>query len=269
MAPNAARSAALVVDGVLWLGALVLTYVLVALPSGIVAWGGDGRLVAVALLVVLAGTAVAGSVWWWAVWRRRPGTPTSGMALLGLRRIRIAGRSRMVRVADIPGALRPSRVWPAVKIAGALALVALLVGSVAQGSRSAVAQDQAAALRDAALSVSVVTEAYRVVITDGPPDQAAGLFHPSARPVLDDLVGRRRDGLVDAYTVRDVGADPSGRTSSDLSATGGRVRLPVVVCEYRADQESGCYQYLIVCDVTADHSGGSTGAWWIESARKV
>ena len=70
--------------------------------------------------------------------------------------------------------------------------------------------------------------------------------------------------------MREVGADPSGRTAAGLSAAGGgRTSVPVVLCEYEGTQENGCYRYQVVGEVTIDRARGATGTWMIESATKV
>ncbi len=77
-------------------------------------------------------------------------------------------------------------------------------------------------------------------------------------------------GLVDSYALREVGADPSGRTVAGLSAAGGgRTSVPVVVCEYDGTQETGCNRYQVVGEVTTDLAGGATGTWLIGSVTKV
>lgn len=269
-APVGTRLGALAVDVVLWIAALVFVYAVGGVTRGNAAYLGASSLVSRAGVGLLAVAAAAGSIWWWASWRRGAGTPTSGLALFGLRRIRVAGETRVVRTADIPGAVRSRRGWPVVKLVASLGLVALLLSSLAQGSRAAVQGDQDAVLADITTSVSLVTEAYRTVVTDGGEDRAAGLFGPSAASGLTDLLGRRDAGLVDAYTVRELGPDTQGRTFSDLTgAEGGRLSIPVTVCEHAGDRETGCYRYHVASVVTVDGRGGATGDWWIESVRRV
>lgn len=269
-APRGARLGALAVDVVLWAGALVFAYSAAAVTGANAAYAGfDGAGArAAAGLFILA--AAGGSVWWWASWRRGPGTPTSGLALFRLRRIRVGGETRVVRTADIPGAIRPRRGWPAVKLVLAAGLLALLLASLGQSSRAAVQGDQDSVLADTTTSVSLVTEAYRAALTGDPAARADGLFAPSAGAAFADLLGRRGSGLVDAYTVREIGPDTQGRTFSDLARSdGGRLDIPVTVCEHAGDRETGCFRYHVECVVTADGLGGATGDWWIASVRRV
>lgn len=269
--PAKLRTLATIIDVVLLLAALILAWSFLAVPVGATFMAvGAGRLVSVVLAVVVVAAAVGVSVWWLRTARHKPGVTTSGMAVLGLRRIKVGDTTRLVRTRDIAGAVAPSRSIAAIKIALAALLVVAFAVSLGAGARDATDRDVETTMSAASTAATVVTEMYRGVLTGKPDDYIAGAFGPEATDAKDDIVARRARGELGSYAVLDIGATDYRTTTEDLMGHGGDLIFTVTVIEYdNTDTAATNYRYTVRLSMESLGDGGASGQWFIDSVERL
>jgi len=228
-APAWMRAAALLVD------ATVSAFVLLLLMAVATRPGAD-RAAAWATLVVW--TAIAATLgllaWWWAVYRRRPLVGTTGLDLLGLRRVRAGSTPMLVRAADIPDLRRPGRVRPAIGL-----LVAVLFVSAGVASLQDVAHERAvlaveSATDHSSVAVFLVSDLYSQVLNGDLvlPTDDDSFITSEVTPYVTHLVAEHAAGRLIAYTIGDV------RITGYAGAEDGPVDVMVGVLELR-DRDRG------------------------------
>jgi len=267
--PAKLQTLAVVIDVVLLIAALLLAWAVLAIPLGVTFMTvGVGRLGSVALAVFLLAAAVGASIWWLRSARRKPGLTTSGMAVLGLRRIRVGDTTRLVRTRDIAGAVNPSRAMPAVKIVLAGLMLVAFAFSLSEGARSAGDQSVVTAVSEASTGAAIVSELYRAVLTGAPAEQLVGTFSSEAQGARDDLLERRARGELESYAIFNIGLTDYRTSSFDIMNDGGDLVVVVDVIEYDASEHSANYQYVV--KLTMERvDGGATGQWFIESVERT
>jgi uncharacterized membrane protein len=267
--PAKLETLAMVIDVVLLLAVLLLVWAFLAVPLGVtfmtLSVGSLPTFVFVGLLVAVA---VIGSVWWLRSVRQRPGVTTSGMAVLGLRRIRVGDTTRLVRTRDIAGAVNPSRVPSALKIVFALLMLVAFAFSLSEGTRSAADQSVVTAVSEASTGAAIVSEVYRAVLTGAPEEEMADTFASEAQGAMSALLERHARGELASYAIFNIGVPEYSTNSFDPTNNSGDLVVVVDVIEYDARDSSANYQYIV--RLTMEQvDGGAAGQWFIESVENV
>lgn len=202
-APTGLRLLAGLLDVAVWLFAVLAVYMVVGVGAPLFAQVTNLHALLAIGVFVAFGVVLGLSLWWWAAGRGLVRRATVGMRLLGLRRVRIGGRAITVRLADIPGASRPSRVLPALTLGFALLVVVPALFSAYWGYRENKQMEAVGVVSDVSSAASVVGELYRQVEGGASPGALSdSLFlAPGARPGVTALIDRHAKGQVDGYTV--------------------------------------------------------------------
>jgi uncharacterized membrane protein len=267
-APVLSRLLALAADAALWLATLAIMSVFLAVPIASYDHAGEPDLPIVMLAWAALAAVVLGSAWWWVARWREPGHATMGMRLLGLRRIRLGSATRVVHQRDVPGSPRLRRLWPLIVTALAVLLLVPIVTSPAFDARSQTQAKIREALGDSATAQNLVTELYRSVSGGAALDELDGMYAPSARAALADLVERRTVGLVASYNVGEVDFGDWDTRLAMWPEPAQTIVVLVTVWEHGKDpaSEPALYRWRVVCEMKP--AGGSTysGEWLIWSA---
>ena len=261
----ARRFGAAAVDGAVWLVKLQILLALASIP--VYRYGSPSQALVVAFWVCAAVLAV-GMVWRLIVLWRRPGYATTGMELLGVRRIRVGNTTRIVRERDVPGGARAGRVWPAIVT---LVAVYLLVGagvSVAQNTGHDAVSQSATAITGASHAASAVSTAYQQALAGVPVSDAPDNFAPGAVPAYAALLRRHAAGTLLGYTIDSIELDHVYDTGGLPKS--GDLSLFVTVGEYakRVDT-SDQYRYHVTITWTPQGDGVSQGTTLIQSVEHV
>jgi uncharacterized membrane protein len=199
--------------------------------------------------------------------RRQSGGETFGMQLFGLKYVRVGADGRIVRVRDIPGARREWRAGTIiVTVFAVLALYSMGQWFVKWPSQNA-ASAAHRAVNMAGESVSVVSEAYRSVLS-GNPDESEGSFSSSGESARRALVARRSSGKLVSYTVSQVELD---RSYDGGIPDEGPTSYYVNVWEYgRQGAESGVtYRYHVVTTWKPSGPNISEGRTVVDSVERT
>jgi hypothetical protein len=269
--PGWMRWAAVAIDAARW---LVLLCLLLFVPFGVAAYAGG--LVMAASWAYVAVVA-AGTVWWWGWRRRRRGYVTAGMSIMGLRRVRVAGATRVVRSADVgeprrgKGELIGSIAWAA--------LIALVVGVFAYGAIGSVVGNSAAnhqqEIQDVAQDVldaeRAVDNVYGAALKG---DSASDWFASQAASAGSDLLARAASGAFDGYDIDRVQLPdykPMPFDSDELARYS--VVVVIDVTETRNNIGLLTYEYRVVKHITDLQVSGPGMAfswtWRIEQVIRV
>jgi len=201
-APTWMRAAALLVDATVCVFVLLLLTLVATRP------GADR---AETWVMVLVWTAIAVTLgllaWWWATYRRRPLVGSTGLDLLGLRRVRAGSKSMLVRAVDIPDLRRPGWLRPAISL-----LVAVLFVSAAAASLQNVASERAvlafeSATTHSSLAIALVSDLYSQVLNGDlvlSSDDDDSFITSQVTPYVTGLVAEHAAGRLIAYTITDV-----------------------------------------------------------------
>ena len=272
-APEGRQRIALLVDVFLWVAGVLAAYLaLLLLGVRMVDFitarqTGDFDLVAFlqALNIavdVLALAAAAALGWWLLRARRRPGAHSPGMRLLGLRRIRFAQETRVVRLRQVPGM---KRSWPVAASVAVILGVAVLVawGWIgAQGNRNRDEGIAITAVQDSASAVRTVSNLYQRVTRDMPAVATPDTYLLTAKDAMAALSARRAKGAVAAYAIQMTElSDAAARVG--LPAPGQTLDAVVTVNEYGSISETIHTQWayhLRYGEVT--NADGSSGWSW-------
>lgn len=266
-APRGVRLLAMVIDIAVWL--LVVSAVNAALQIALtVKVITDRHMLAAIGFYAVQAVVLSLSFFWWAWARGVPGRSTIGMRLIGLRRARIAQKVITVRLADIPGAPRPSRLLPALIAGFALLAIVPALSSVYGDLKVGQQDDEAFAVSDVSTAASAVGELYRRVENGVSLNDVSSDLAPSARPGVSALIGRRSAGQLDNYVVERLEVV---RYSPDLAVPipgfappAGAVVSEIVVrahvSEYAKNSAEG-RPYVVQVRERMTSDGGSGGAF--------
>lgn len=269
-APAWMRWTAVGIDVGSWL--VLLCFLLV--PFGVLSSvGGVATAAAWAYVAVVA----AGTVWWWGWKRRRRGYTTAGMSIMGLRRVRVAGTTRLLQAADL-GEPRRGQGELAGSIAWAVVIL-LVVAAIAYGAIAGAAQNSAAnrqnevqnVARDVLDAERAIDQVYGAALKG---ESAPDWFAPQAASAGAELVARHAAGGFDAYSVDsiDLPAYKPMPLDSDELAHYTQVAL-VDVTEIRNDTGLATYEFRVVKRITDLQVSGNamafSGTWRIEKVTRL
>ncbi len=269
-APAWKRTAALAIDIAFGLaGLFLLVYLAMYFPR----YSGELVFRPTAARYALAGVAAAVWVAWWFWQRRRSGHLTTGVSIMGLRRIRVGPANRMVRARDIPGVARGVLGRIISTIAAVLVLVVLacfahsfFLQREGFGMRDHMVQEEAVAqyTSDAAVLVSHI---YQMVLVGEQPASIQGLFAPAAGDAARALLARHAQGKMDSYEIDSV--SPSAWPSSPVWKTNTPCRVVMLVSalEYaRGSNAPVRCRYQVVYSTGSEGEAAEwDGCWHIES----
>lgn len=262
------RLLALLVDVALWAAGLAIVLV----PVLGFAWvASTPSATAIALTWAALALAVVGSAWWRIRRWRAPGRPTMGMRLLGVRRIRVGGTSRIVLERDVPGSAGRRRVWPLVLTALAVFVLASIVSSAAVSLRSQMESRIRNAVSDASTGQSMIEGLYGSVLAGAKTSDLQGSYAPSTEGAISDLVQRQAAGKIESYNVSGVELGDYDHRLGDWTATSYTIVVFVPVQENGKDPYAvgPTYRWKVVCQMVDEGNGVSGGEWLIESADLV
>lgn len=258
------------VDVLLWLAGVVAIYVTLGQLSLRIALaaGPSIEFFAVASYVVIAVTlAAAVALGYWLIRvRRAPGTHALGMRLLGLRRIRSAQQTRVVRVRQVPGLRRPSLLGSSAAVVLGLAVILGFGWMWAQGSQVRSEGSVVTAVEEASGAVRAVSGLYQRAVRDMDVEGTRDTYAPSAKQGVAALAARQRAGGVAAYSVEMIGlTDATPRVG--LPAPGHALGAVVTVDEYGAISETihTAWQYRLRYSEVTNADGSSGWGWRITS----
>lgn len=266
--PTWLRLLALLTDVALWAAGLAIVLV----PGFGFAWvASTPSATAIAVAWAALALAVAGSAWWRIRRWREPGRPTMGMRLLGVRRIRLGGTSRIVLERDVPGSPGRRRVWPLVVTALAVFVLASVVSSTALSLRAQMESRIRNAVSDASTGQSMIEELYGSVLSGAKAADLQGPYAPSAEGAISQLVQRHAAGKVESYNVTGVELGDYDQRLGDWAAASYTIVVFVPVQENGKDPgvEGPTYRWKVVCRMVDEGNGVSGGEWLIESADLV
>lgn len=198
-APGYAKAMALVFDIAMWLvGVLFLLF------FAYIDVGEKPNITVIIIAWTLVTALAAASVWWWTKGRRRPGRRTAGLDIMGLRRISIGGATRIVRIADIPGAKKVSNLGQTIGVALAILLLLSFVNSMPRQNKQMVATWVESAVQESSTGTQIVSSLYRDVTIGVKPGELTGASTSQARSAIKDLVSRRASGKLESYEIGKV-----------------------------------------------------------------
>ena len=273
-APGWMRWTALALDIAVW---VVLLGLLLVVPLGValfVGWAGE----VVAWVYVAAVVGVA--VWWWGWRRRRRGCSSAGMNVLGIRRVRVAGVTKLVRASDLgepkrsKGELAGSIIWAAFLLA-VLAFAGLeWFATSVQNSASHHQQEIQNVADDTLQAENVLQNAYMAALRG---ENASDWFAPQAVKAGTDLLARHTAGLFNEYHVDTVQWADYKPLPEGADLKGYVLTAVVQVSESRDGTDFVLYEYTVVeriTDVQFSRHGANTttsysGKWQVESVKLV
>jgi uncharacterized membrane protein len=250
-APTWMQVAAHLIDVAVWLAVTFLLSPIASLFAGLVLRPLSEARASVAhtpvTLVVLAFLAVAVGWFFWIRKRNRKDFQTTGMTVMGLRRVQVGPDRRTVRRRDIPG-LPKYRLSRAGAVYTAL-VVLVFLGAGIYSLASSRSQDQATntqqAVQDATLysttAASQVSDVYRMVMLgDSTKDIEAG-YHFADEKILTDLESRKAAGSLASYQ---MGVVELSQPDQLLGLDSPPAELDIVVHVY--EYPSGEYDYHVM-----------------------
>ncbi len=272
-APGWMRWAAVIMDATRW---LLLLWVLISAVLLFPFDGGRSTLV-FALAWAWVAAVLALTVWWWVRKRRQRGHITTGMNIMGLRRVRVGGNTRLVLATDLGESRRGKGELVA---AGLWALMLLLVlGVFAFGlvnwARSNAETNRQQNVQQAARDVLDAERAVTGVYTAALEGTLAGdSFSPEAVSGAAELVARHASGAFDSYDIVDVQLPGYKPMPSDDSLAGYTVEALVDVVEFHRDGGvQATYEYRVVKHITDlrtdENTVGFSWRWLIESVGRT
>jgi hypothetical protein len=257
---------ALAADIAIWSVVAILVYMFLVAPAALFMFVGSPSLPVVVPAWTAALLAIAASVWWWAKTRHKPGYTTTGMHLLGLRRIRVGQTSRVVRERDVPGSTRRKKLLPLLGAATAVMVLTLFVysvfSSIADNNRSQAQSGIQSAVGDSSTGVSMVSDAYRQVL--------AGSYSPTAHDAMAGLVQRRASGKIETYSIESAEIPDASTYGAGYPQPSRAIVVFVTMDEYAKGSDTpSAYRYRVSCQIKPEGNGISGGSWAIDSAAPV
>jgi uncharacterized membrane protein len=264
-APAGTRLLAGLLDIAVWLFAIYVVLVALEVVALMAVVSNLHALAAVAFYAVAA-AVMGASIWWWAKARGRAGHSTLGMRLVGLRRVRVGDKVITVRLADVPGVSRPSRLLPALMVGFALLVIVPALLSEYGVLKANQRAEQAGVVSEVSMAASVVGELYQQVENRTSLNDEFGNVAPSARSGVSDLIGRHARGQLDGYVVDRLElvsykADNAGAIPWFAPPAGAVVSEIVVrahVSEYAKNSAEG-RAYVVQVRQRTTSDGGSGG----------
>ena len=215
--------------------------------------------------LLLMGVIVA-ALWFFQSRRRRPRS-TLGMAVVGLRRVRMGPSTRIVSKRDIPGASLRSRSRTALALRTLLALA--LLGGVCYWfltvtdpwgpTASEYERGSYAAVDTVSRAVWAITQVYGQVLAGQPLADPEMLLAPSGHDALTRLQERRASGSLQRYSIECIDVSPDDPSLLPLAGQSTwQTVARVMVEEYGPDSP---VPNLYECRLTeAWQSAGRNGA---------
>jgi hypothetical protein len=273
-APGWMRWTALALDIAGW---VLLLGLLLVVPLGVALYVGRvGAIVAWVYVAAIAGFAI----WWWGWKRRRRGHTSAGMNVLGIRRVRVAGATRLVRATDLgdpkrsKGELAGSIIW-AVFLLAVLAFAGLeWFATSVQNSASHHQQEIQNVADDTLQAENVLDNAYNAALKG---ENATDWFAPQAAKAEADLLARHTAGLFNEYHVDTVQWADYKPLPEGADLKGYVLTAVVQVSESRDGTDFVLYEYTVVeriTDVQFSRQGARSttsysGQWKVEGVKQV
>jgi hypothetical protein len=261
-APARLRWAALGLDVARW---LLLLWILLSWIF-FIGVGGSPTPLVITVSWLYTAVVVAGTVWWWG-WRWRRSQATSGMAALGLRRVRMGQASRVVRERDIPGA-SPSwaargayRIWVIIIVLLFAICTYGLVSGAAGSSRSNHDKEIQQAITDSGQASLLVQNVY-AALTAG--QEIRGFFAPSIAAEGDTLFQRYASHPFDYFLVDRIEMPDYRPLTLNGDSVGLQTEAYVTVTEFYQDGNQTSYRYTVVFRMTDFEKHGNTSSWAIQ-----
>jgi uncharacterized membrane protein len=260
--PGRTRALAFAVDAAEWAVGGILVYMVLAIPIGLTAFGGWRSALPIATaLVMVALPAVS-----WFLRRRKPTYASTGMRLLGLRRIRVGAATRLVRERDIPGLPRQRKLFPLFATAIAILLIVVfgysIAYSIADNNRSRAESKIQDAVTDTSIGMAVVSGAYQQIL--------AGSYSPTTHDSMTGVIQRRTSGKVETYAIESAEIPDVQTYATEFPQRTSASVVLVTVDEFTAGSETpSVYQYRVSSQTKSDGNQSSGGTWVIESAKPV
>jgi uncharacterized membrane protein len=276
-APAWMRWGALIFDAGQWLLLLVLGLAVPLALVAVVAY--SSRVIAVPAWLFVA-VILGVTVWWWGWKRRRRGFTSSGMSIIGIRRVRVTGTTKLVRATDLgepsrtKGELAGSIVWAAIVL---VLLGFLLYGWAAgwaQNSTYARQQTVQSAVQDTLEAERVIDSMYKAAMKG---ESVYTWFGPQTAAVGTELLARYNAASFDDFNVDNV-QFPDYRSMPDGKDLAGYTLTAVIdVTEISDGSSSAAYEYTIVKRVTdvqysrrgANSTLNYSAEWRVESVTKL
>lgn len=249
-APTWMQVAAHLIDVAVWLAVTFLLSPIASLFAGLVLRPLNETRASAAhtpvTLVVLAFLAVGVGWLFWIRKRNRKDFQTTGMTVMGLRRVQVGRERRTVRRRDIPG-LPKYRVSRAGAVYTAL-VVLVFLGAGIYTVASSRSQDQATntqqAVQDATLysttAASQLSDVYRMVMLGDSTKDIVARYHFADEKILTDLQSREATGSLASYQMGVV-EFPQPDQVLGLDSPPAEADMVVQVYEY----PSGEYDYHV------------------------
>ncbi len=223
--------------------------------------------------------AVAAATGWWAIRRReRPRATTTGMSIMGLRRVHIGESLRTVRVSQVPGVSHSplGRIRPLLSALLALAMVVLFFCALSWSSAHAYKVEHEATIKSAMTNaqsgVYIVQTLYDMAIEETATEEdLRSFFAQGATSGLTELLERRASAQIDSYWIS-LSAIPdydslAGRLTCPIT---DEITVPVLVTEYStAPDTCSYYEYNVSWVSTELGESEWEGQWLITSAKQV
>jgi uncharacterized membrane protein len=213
-APPWMRVAAHVIDVAAWVFVSLLFSPIAALLAGLILWpfhpSDESSVRLTVTVIILVCFALAIGWFYWISRRNSHGFQTTGMDVMGLRRVSVGRGMRTVRRRDIPG-LPKRRLGRAWAIAMAVIVVGLLGAALVNGvvSSSHYRRVEADARVSNAINYSSqasaqVSHVYQMVTAGTPVNEIEGYYTFVDQRILSDLESRKASGELGSYQLLDV-----------------------------------------------------------------
>lgn len=227
----------------------------IAVPFG-QSWTGYYLRLAIAVAIIVAG--LAWGIRWWVRRQRNPEHSSTGMDLLGIRRLRAGSRLMLVMVTDIPGAVPPRRGWAIARVALAsvifLPMVATLLNPASQPDW--VAQN---AVSNTSVAASTATGLYADVLNGATAGDLRQNYGGDIADQIERLVKLREVGQLTSYMVQQVELpsdqiEPKNPSEMDVTAF-------VTIAEWHKGSDVPVSIRYRVQSITVDESTTSGPGW--------
>ena len=213
-APTWMRVAAHVIDVAVWVFVSLLFYPVAALLAGLILWpfhpSDDSSIRLIVTVVILVCLALVIGWFYWIHSRNDYGFQTTGMDVMGLRRVPVGKARRTVRRRDIPG-LPKQRLGRAGAIALAVIMVGLLGaffinGVVSSAQNKEIESDARVsnAINYSSQASAEVSHVYQMVTAGNPVNEIEEFYTFVDQRILTDLESRKASGKLGSYQLLGV-----------------------------------------------------------------
>jgi uncharacterized membrane protein len=216
--------------------------------------------------------AVAVAIWWWTQKHRRWSHATTGMRIMGLRRIHVSQETRIVRRCDVPGLGRGrgARVVPVARTVAVLVFLALFsfwFGSLMWGQRDSNLEYRVtSALSNSSDAVLTVSQVYGAVLAGSASEDLGFLFAPEADYMLSGLVERHAQGELASYDIFSVWLDSDYDSLGFPREPKTEVAMVVAVEEFaEGSPMPTIHQYRVTKTWTSDGTAAESDGFRIQS----